>query len=263
MWFPEQRLPFHADSLRALVGRGSEQLKALSRLSPFDIQHAAACLIIPCMMEELHQELLDAFDIQSRIYYVMKAYPSKFNYLKMTSGTVAHFHKGQVVLLPIFTRVSLVALECRISMLRSPCGKSAAKKLDATPSLPRAITKSRQPQRTNGSMWQTAQVCSTIVTSFQAANCCGRRSAEMQIFARRKSLQLFFTRVQCSRFTTPYSADISRTRSQFVETATTCFPPPFSSWFQLCKSCQRLLRSCSAHPLLPIQHVCHEREETT
>jgi hypothetical protein len=41
-----------------------------------------ACLIIPCMMEELHQELLDAFDIQSRICYVMKADPSNSTTLK-------------------------------------------------------------------------------------------------------------------------------------------------------------------------------------
>ena len=120
-WFLEQRLPFLADSLRPLVGRCSEQLKALSRLSPSDIQHAAAaaCSIIPCMMEELHQELLDAFDIQSRIDDIMKADPSKFNdFFKMACGTVADFHKG------LTGRVGMPHLNFKNAMRQEHCERA-------------------------------------------------------------------------------------------------------------------------------------------
>jgi hypothetical protein len=120
-WFLEQRLPFLADSLRPLVGRCSEQLKALSQLSPSDIQHAAAaaCSIIPCMMEELHQELLDAFDIQSRIDDIMKADPSKFNdFFKMACGTVADFHKG------LTGRVGMPHLNFKNAMRQEHCERA-------------------------------------------------------------------------------------------------------------------------------------------
>ena len=58
-WLTDKQLPSAADALRPLIGRCSDQLKALSQLTPADITHAAAATssIIPQTLQQLHQLL--------------------------------------------------------------------------------------------------------------------------------------------------------------------------------------------------------------
>jgi WD40 repeat protein len=120
-WFHEKQLSIAADALRPLVGRGSDQLKKLSQLSPADIEHAAAvtCSIIPGMLQELHQELQAAFDVQSQIEADMKADPSKFNdFYKMACGTITDFHKG------LTGRVGMPHLDFKNAMRQEHCERA-------------------------------------------------------------------------------------------------------------------------------------------
>jgi WD40 repeat protein/regulator of replication initiation timing len=121
VWLGEKQLPIAADALRPLVGRGSDQLKTFSQLSPADIEHAAAatCAFIPSMLKELHQELQAAFAVQSQIEADMKAVPSKFNDLdKMACGTIADFHKG------LTGRVGMPHLDFKNAMRQEHCERA-------------------------------------------------------------------------------------------------------------------------------------------
>jgi hypothetical protein len=121
VWLSEKQLPIAADALRPLVGRGSDQLKTFSQLSPADIEHAAAatCAIIPSMLKELHQELQAAFAVQSRIEADMKADPSKFNdFYKMACGTITDFHKG------LTGRVGMPHLNFKNAMRQEHCERA-------------------------------------------------------------------------------------------------------------------------------------------
>jgi len=120
VWFNEKQLPLAADALRPLVGRSSDQLKELSRLSPADIDHAASaiCSIIPGMLKELHQELHSSFAIQSEIEADMNANSSKFGSVyKMSFGTVSDFHKG------LTGRVGMPNLDFKNAMRQEHCEK--------------------------------------------------------------------------------------------------------------------------------------------
>jgi WD40 repeat protein len=121
VWFNEKQLPLAADALRPLIGRCSDQLKELSRLSPADIDHAAVaiCSIIPGMLKELHQELQSAFAIQSEIEADMKAFPSKFgSVFTMSFGTVSDFHKG------LTGRVGMPNIDFKNAMRQEHCEKT-------------------------------------------------------------------------------------------------------------------------------------------
>ena len=121
VWLGEKQLPIVTDALRVLVGRSSDQLKALSQLSPAHIELAAAatCSIIPAMMKELHQELQGAFAIQSQIETDMQADPSKFNdFFKMACGTIADFHKG------LTGRVGMPHLNFKHAMRQEHCERA-------------------------------------------------------------------------------------------------------------------------------------------
>jgi hypothetical protein len=121
VWFGEKQLPLAADALRALVGRCSDQLKALSLLSAADIECAAAatCSVIPGMLRELHRELQGAFAIQSQIEADMKADPSKFNdFFKMACGKIADFHKG------LTGRVGMPHLDFKKAMRQEHCERA-------------------------------------------------------------------------------------------------------------------------------------------
>jgi hypothetical protein len=97
LWLSEKELPLAADALRALVGRGGDQLKRMSELSSADISDAATamCTVIPGMLKELRQELRAAFAIQSQIRAELDAHPSKFNDVsKIACGDISDFHEG-------------------------------------------------------------------------------------------------------------------------------------------------------------------------
>jgi WD40 repeat protein len=121
VWLSEKQLPLAADALRPLVGRGSDQLKKMSQLSPADIEHAAAatCSIIPGLLKELHQELQDALAIQTQIEADMKADLSKFNdFYKMACGTISDFHKG------LTGRVGMPHLNFKNAMRQEHCERT-------------------------------------------------------------------------------------------------------------------------------------------
>jgi WD40 repeat protein len=121
LWLSEKQLPLATDALRSLVGRGSDQLKKMSQLSPADIDHAAAatCASIPSLLNELHQELQSAFAIQSQVEADMKADPSKFNdFYKMACGTIADFHKG------LTGRVGMPHLNFKNAMRQEHCERA-------------------------------------------------------------------------------------------------------------------------------------------
>jgi hypothetical protein len=121
LWLSEKQLPLAADALRALIGRGNEQLKIMSQLSPADIDHAATatCSIIPGMLKELHQELQGAFAIQSQVEADMKADPSKFNdFYKMACGTISDFHNG------LTGRVGMPHLNFKNAMRQEHCERA-------------------------------------------------------------------------------------------------------------------------------------------
>jgi hypothetical protein len=121
VWFEEKQLPLAADALRVLVGRCTDQLKALSQLSAADIERATAatCSVIPIMMEELHRELQGAFAVQSQIEADMKANPNKFNdFFKMACGTIADFHKG------LTGRVGMPHLNFKKAMRQEHCERA-------------------------------------------------------------------------------------------------------------------------------------------
>jgi WD40 repeat protein len=121
VWLGEKQLPICADALRPLIGRGSDQLKAFSQLSPADVAHAAAatCAIVPSMLKELHQELRTAFAVQSQIEADMKANPNKFNDVyKMACGTITDFHKG------LTGRVGMPHLNFKNAMRQEHCERA-------------------------------------------------------------------------------------------------------------------------------------------
>lgn len=117
-WFIEKQLPSAADALRPLVGRCSDQLKALSQLPTADIECAAAAtsLFFPGILKELHQELQGAFAIQSQIEADMKAGASKFNdSFKLACGSISDFHLG------LTGRVGMPHLNFKQAMRQEHC----------------------------------------------------------------------------------------------------------------------------------------------
>ena len=72
LFFQEKQLPALADALRALVGRGSDQLPRVSQLSPEEMQAAssAVCSHIPfqanLIQEQLQRSFAAQFEVQTQ-----------------------------------------------------------------------------------------------------------------------------------------------------------------------------------------------------
>jgi hypothetical protein len=96
LYFQEKRQSALADALRALVGRGSDQLLRVSQLTPDDMLAActAVCAILPEQAKSLHEELQCSFQAQFEIQSQMAADGGKFNVVKMACGGVEDFHSG-------------------------------------------------------------------------------------------------------------------------------------------------------------------------
>jgi hypothetical protein len=121
MWLCEKQLPFAADALRALVGRGGDQLDTMSKLSAVEIDDAAVamCEMIPRLLKELHRELNDAFTIQSQIQDDLLADPNKFSDVsKMACGSILNFHEG------LTERVGLPHLKFKNAMRQDHCERA-------------------------------------------------------------------------------------------------------------------------------------------
>ena len=109
------------DALRHLVGRCSDQLKRFGQLSPHAIQHSAAAIAsaLPMILKELHQQIQDAFVVESNIEAEMNADPSKFNdFYKMACGSVADFHTG------LTGRVGMPHLNFKHTMRQEHCERA-------------------------------------------------------------------------------------------------------------------------------------------
>jgi hypothetical protein len=96
LYFQEKRQPALADALRALVGRGNDQLLRVSQLTPEDMLAActAVCAILSEQAKSLHEELQRSFQVQFEIQSQMAADGGKFNVVKMACGGVEDFHSG-------------------------------------------------------------------------------------------------------------------------------------------------------------------------
>jgi hypothetical protein len=96
LYFQEKRQPALADALRALVGRGSDQLLRVSQLTPEDMLAActAVCASLREQAKSLHEELQRSFQAHFEIQSQMAADGGKFNVVKMACGGVEDFHSG-------------------------------------------------------------------------------------------------------------------------------------------------------------------------
>jgi predicted component of type VI protein secretion system len=92
LYFQEKQQPALADALRALVGRGSDQLLRVSQLSPDDMQaaSAAACASITEQVASLHEELQRSFSAQFEIQAQMEADAGKFDVVKIKMQSQRH-----------------------------------------------------------------------------------------------------------------------------------------------------------------------------
>jgi hypothetical protein len=119
LYFQEKQVPALADALRALVGRGQDQLLRVSHLSPEEMQAAesAVCSHIPHHAKMIQEELLLLFELQTQAV----ANLSKFSYLdtyKMAGGLIADFHAG------LYGRVGMPHLDFKREMMREHCERA-------------------------------------------------------------------------------------------------------------------------------------------
>lgn len=120
LYFQEKRQPLLADALRALVGRGGDQLLRVSQLSPSDVR--AACTAVgaslPQQAGSLFEELQRSFAAQFEIQAQMAAGASKFNVVKMACGGIEDFHEG------LTGRVGMPHLKFKDAMRQEHCEKA-------------------------------------------------------------------------------------------------------------------------------------------
>jgi hypothetical protein len=116
----EQQQPLLADALRALVGRGVDQLLRVSQLSPSDMRAAytAVCANIPQQSESLFKELQRSFAAQFEIQALTATDTNKFNVEKMACGGINDFHEG------LTGRVGMPHLKFRDAMQQEHCEKA-------------------------------------------------------------------------------------------------------------------------------------------
>ncbi len=120
LYFQEKQMPTLADALRALVGRGSDQLLRVSQLPPGDMHAASAavCASIADEAKSLHEELRRSFDAQFEIQVQMDADAGKFNVVKMACGSIVDFHSG------LAGRVGMPHLKFKDAMRQEHCEKA-------------------------------------------------------------------------------------------------------------------------------------------
>jgi hypothetical protein len=120
LYFQEKQQPALADALRVLVGRGSDQLLRVSRLSPSDMRAASAavCASVAEQAAWLHEELLRLFTAQVEIQTQMEADAGKFNVVKMACGGVEDFHSG------LTGRVGMPHLKFKDAMRQEHCERA-------------------------------------------------------------------------------------------------------------------------------------------
>jgi hypothetical protein len=122
-WFciiKKKQQPMLADALRALVGRGGDQLLRVSQLTPEDMLAActAVCASLPEQANCLHEELQRSFAVQFEIQSQMAADGGKFNVVKMACGGVVEFHSG------LTGRVGLPNLKFMEAMRQEHCERA-------------------------------------------------------------------------------------------------------------------------------------------
>ncbi len=117
LYFHEKQLPALADGLRALVGRGGDQLRRVSQLSDADTEAVAAAVgsCIPLQAKMLRDELICSFRVQTQLNAETVVDDSKFGMTKMACGSIDDFHKG------LTGRVGVPHLDFKREMLREHC----------------------------------------------------------------------------------------------------------------------------------------------
>jgi hypothetical protein len=120
LYFQEKRQPALADALRGLVGRDSDQLLRVSKLSPGEMQAASAavCASVAEQAASLHEELQRSFAAQFEIQAQMEADAGKFNVVKMACGGVEDFHSG------LTGRVGMPHLKFKDAMRQEHCERA-------------------------------------------------------------------------------------------------------------------------------------------
>jgi hypothetical protein len=120
LYFQEKRQPLLADALRALVGRGNDQLLRVSQLAPSDVRAAseAVCVVLVDEAMRLHHELQLSFAAQFEIQAQMQANAGKFNVVKMACGGIHDFHSG------LTGRVGTPHLKFKDAMRQEHCEKA-------------------------------------------------------------------------------------------------------------------------------------------
>ena len=121
LFFQEKRLPALADALRALVGRGQDQLLRVSQLSPEHMQAAASavCSHIPHQAKSIQEELQRSFAAQFELQTQAEGDGgSKFTISKMACGRIEDFHAG------LSDRVGMPHLDFKREMMREHCERA-------------------------------------------------------------------------------------------------------------------------------------------
>jgi hypothetical protein len=121
LYFQEKRLPALADALRALVGRGQDQLLRVSQLSAEQMQAAASavCSHIPHQAKSIQEQLQRSFAAQFELQAQADADGgSKFTISKMACGRIEDFHAG------LSDRVGMPHLDFKREMMREHCERA-------------------------------------------------------------------------------------------------------------------------------------------
>ena len=123
LYFQEKRLPALADALRALVGRGSDQLLRVSQLSAEAMQAAASavCSHIPHEAKSIQEQLQRSFAAQFELQAQAEGDGgSKFTITKMACGHIEDFHAG------LSDRVGMPHLDFKREMMREHCERAGS-----------------------------------------------------------------------------------------------------------------------------------------
>jgi hypothetical protein len=124
LYFQERHAPALADALRAVVGRGSDQLLRTSQLSSSEIlaASAAVCRCVPDQALKLHEQLQRSFTAQFELQAQLQADCNKFNVVKMACGSIEDFHAG------LTSRVGMPHLDFQREMMREHCERAGCNK---------------------------------------------------------------------------------------------------------------------------------------
>ena len=119
LWYQEKNMPMMADALRPLVGRSSDQLQLVSKLSAADVRAAwsAVCARIQDHAEAMHKLLQLQFETHLELHTQSQMNSGKFTVQKMASGTIVDFHQG------LQGRVGTPHLKFEVAMRREHCQK--------------------------------------------------------------------------------------------------------------------------------------------